>query len=809
MEQAPEFGHAAGLFGRPRVPAGMIVRSRFDQQLAAHDDVTVVCGPVGSGKTTLLAMWASSAGPSVFWCEPDAGRLPIHEIGDFAHRRRGILVIDRAEDADQTEYSRLGILIDKCPELQVIVATRASEIGQWLSASTNATLAVITARDLAFTVEDLNDVEGLDAHEKHELLQKSHGLAVAVREKLEDAKSGSSAARERFRSRLTEDLAAHEGHYESALRLSLLPRVDERILQAWGLPQQLLHELDRAGLAGWDGGWFALTPYVRDVLVADAEKLLPAEQRHRLIDAAVRSSLVDRDPLAAIRAAFQVNDLGLATDVVFQNILELLESRDASYEVFTSIPASRLRAHPMLTVTLVLLSNMDPQTRPRALQVLVAESLFLRLQPGRGSHWERVVYQVFEAVSLRLTPFAAKAAPRVRRAFEELAELTNEDFERLGRFGPMLHVHLGISAFYFRDFALARQCFEMADVKHAQAGRLDRVDPLSLRGGLAALSGDLPTARRLLDEADRAQWPAGWRTSTPSHFFNLGRTILALEEGNISEADVYLEAAGPIDEILEHWQVFALIRARRDRLAGEAELGLLRLKQLRQKRDRAAGTPMGQSLVDSAEAELLLSTGRVDAARIIASRAAKHSGAGRLVLAWSELALGRLTTAAKVAHRVTADPLSTLRDLFEADLVLLCVALRSKLESEARQIAARVALRLAATGLQTPLRLIDGHDRDALTESLLQAGIDHATVALAGSARTSGQDASPPPVSLTPREQKVLEALHETLTLNEVAELLFVSRNTLKSQLSSIYRKLGVSSRQEAVTRAYVLGLLQ
>jgi LuxR family transcriptional regulator, maltose regulon positive regulatory protein len=37
---------------------------------------------------------------------------------------------------------------------------------------------------------------------------------------------------------------------------------------------------------------------------------------------------------------------------------------------------------------------------------------------------------------------------------------------------------------------------------------------------------------------------------------------------------------------------------------------------------------------------------------------------------------------------------------------------------------------------------------------------------------------------------------------------LFVSRNTVSSQLSSIYRKLGVSSRSDAVKQATAAGLL-
>jgi LuxR family maltose regulon positive regulatory protein len=61
----------------------------------------------------------------------------------------------------------------------------------------------------------------------------------------------------------------------------------------------------------------------------------------------------------------------------------------------------------------------------------------------------------------------------------------------------------------------------------------------------------------------------------------------------------------------------------------------------------------------------------------------------------------------------------------------------------------------------------------------------------------------------TVAERRVLELLQTHAPLQEIAETLFVSRNTVKSHARSIYRKLDVSSRSEAVTRARVLGLLR
>ena len=61
---------------------------------------------------------------------------------------------------------------------------------------------------------------------------------------------------------------------------------------------------------------------------------------------------------------------------------------------------------------------------------------------------------------------------------------------------------------------------------------------------------------------------------------------------------------------------------------------------------------------------------------------------------------------------------------------------------------------------------------------------------------------------LTPAELRVLAYLPTYLTFTEIAEDLFVSRNTVKTQAISIYRKLGVSARTPAVQVARAIGLL-
>ena len=61
--------------------------------------------------------------------------------------------------------------------------------------------------------------------------------------------------------------------------------------------------------------------------------------------------------------------------------------------------------------------------------------------------------------------------------------------------------------------------------------------------------------------------------------------------------------------------------------------------------------------------------------------------------------------------------------------------------------------------------------------------------------------------SLTAAELRLLPLLSTHLSFREIGERLFVSPHTIKTQAYSAYRKLGVSSRSDAVARARELGL--
>ena len=64
-------------------------------------------------------------------------------------------------------------------------------------------------------------------------------------------------------------------------------------------------------------------------------------------------------------------------------------------------------------------------------------------------------------------------------------------------------------------------------------------------------------------------------------------------------------------------------------------------------------------------------------------------------------------------------------------------------------------------------------------------------------------------MSLTPREDQVLKLLAGGLLNKEIAAMLGISENTVKYHITSIFGKLGVSNRTEAVLAGIRLGFLE
>jgi len=96
---------------------------------------------------------------------------------------------------------------------------------------------------------------------------------------------------------------------------------------------------------------------------------------------------------------------------------------------------------------------------------------------------------------------------------------------------------------------------------------------------------------------------------------------------------------------------------------------------------------------------------------------------------------------------------------------------------------------------QVLMSLPDGADAQLARLAELERRLAYRPVTAAGEA-------------ITEREREVLRLLQGTLSLRDIGRELYLSPNTIKTHTRALYRKLGVSDRQDAVVKARELGIM-
>jgi LuxR family maltose regulon positive regulatory protein len=234
-----------------------------------------------------------------------------------------------------------------------------------------------------------------------------------------------------------------------------------------------------------------------------------------------------------------------------------------------------------------------------------------------------------------------------------------------------------------------------------------------------------------------------------------------------------------------------------------------------------AATYSCPTAIDSAlamlDADIALGEGNVSGARLALARATDNVEPDRadLLLGSAKVLLAEGDSAAALAKAETClagtATQITLRDQVSA-LVTAAVARRRLGQADQAADQLGYALALAEPhGLYRPF--LDGGSaaRSALTVLIRPANQGAAVAARIlrrFDTRPGRQPDAPAAVPLTGSELAVLRFLPSHMTNQEIAESLFLSINTVKTHLRSVYRKLGVTTRRQAISSAGRLGLL-
>lgn len=829
---------ARGAGNIPRVSAHSVSRPRLNAELETEMPLTLIRSASGSGKTTALVGWASTTSARVVWVTvtpaiatsaalarallrvlPRAD--PHHDDDGWAavasrlHESDGplVLVLDDAAAVDREGAFALCRAVAAAPLTRLIVATnRPSPFdSEGLDLVIDTTL--VAPAELTFDTEEIRralDVEETTATAIREATGGFPALirALALRGAGVDAASlraATTVIEDYLQDRLAE-CAFDPQSLQGLLRISITDSVDLPLAVALTGDTEIAKALDQAETFGF-GRWaadgrssFALTPLTRGMLRRELRRTLPnelAQLRRVAAEGAVRRDI----PLEGLRLAMEDDDLRLATHVTMSGWNRLLHrDRYAVVELLGDVPVSRLKQEPLVAMLLGMCLKPNRLRRQRGLQLLRIGVTAANARRTTLSATERIFIWAAESASLRAIGRPERAAQVAARSLALFHETPESQWQQYARDMPLLCTHLGISLYYGGRQDDAVHLWEQATALAAAHGSSNAFHGICLLAGVHALNGDLPEARHYVALIRDGDWKPALVDSYRGTYYRVAEAMLAVEDGDLAAAKQHIRFFEPYRATSEHWTTMAAVEAWIALHEGDAAAGLERLESFARLRGKEAGAAHVRQTLSRPRIFLHLALGDVATARAIMQRDAVPDRFGT-VLKRARLALidGKASDVVRILGQTRLRP-DTARERAEASAVH-SAALHRVSPAAAQPLSEALGLQLTDRGLTTPLVLLSAEDFGAVRADLDPTG--RAAFPL----RSALPSFATRP-RLSSREQVVLRALTSGASLPVIADELSVSPNTLKTQLRSMYRKLGAHNRTEAMEQAARHGLL-
>jgi LuxR family maltose regulon positive regulatory protein len=364
-----------------------------------------------------------------------------------------------------------------------------------------------------------------------------------------------------------------------------------------------------------------------------------------------------------------------------------------------------------------------------------------------------------------------------------------------------LFTHIGVSLHYAGEVDLALEAFSAGQTAAPATPDPAGATELASRAAAFAYEGDVPLATRYLEQA-RAMGDA----ISPAGAVNqwVAASMIELERFDSAGILVRLDAID-MQVPFEHQIAVCAVAAMARMMEGDAAAALASLEARIRSIELHTGRAVPSSSVAIARSMLQLSLGNVRVASAIVENDFSPGPSREVARSRIELMRGHPGSALRRLAELPTDRLP-LRTAAEASALEAATLLRRSRSSRADATVDYLGALLARTGMRMPLAFLPRADFDRVVTALRAAG--HGDLLRGMHARSVLPDvASTTP--LTARERTVLRALLDSGSATEIARELYVSPNTVKSQLRSIYRKLGTANRQEAIMLAVERQLLE
>ncbi|WP_223692701.1 helix-turn-helix transcriptional regulator [Leifsonia poae] len=510
--------------------------------------------------------------------------------------------------------------------------------------------------------------------------------------------------------------------------------------------------------------------------------------------AASRDAEIARKVAAAVQAA----DYGTLSRVVRDGWFPLLRSHgDLLRRQLDSIPPSALRMYPLLTMMLGICYNGVPHRRVKALRHFATAVRAARSGRREVDAVDRALILVSESAAYRLVGRPAMGVGAARAALAALDALAEEDRRAVDQL-PRVYAQAGISLYYGGRTDEALDAFAVGLAESPEGAPSSGFANLSMSAGIHALDGRLDRANEYLGLARADVWSDEQRSMYPGTFYRVAEAVVALERIDPPGARAQLDAMVHDRRTIEHWVAIGTTEANIELFGGRPGDGLSGLDALAALRGAEGRSAAARAALAPTRALLQLAMGNLDAATAILRRDAPAGPRRQVGLARVALTLGRNGEALRELRSI-AGVRQDARSHAEALTVEAAALLRFSRSTRAEAVIDQLAGALRHSGQRAALALVPPPDLDGLVSALAERGHAELTAGIPLRSVIPGYD---PQVLLSEREVAVLALLMETGSASRIADELTVSVNTVKTQLRSIYRKLGVSSRDGAIAVA-------
>ncbi|HEY2766655.1 MAG TPA: LuxR C-terminal-related transcriptional regulator, partial [Solirubrobacteraceae bacterium] len=572
-----------------------------------------------------------------------------------------------------------------------------------------------------------------------------------------------------------------------------------------------LHPADADG----HGNWYRFHPLFRELLRAHLHHAHP-EEIPFLHRRAARWYANEGQTRRAIRHALAGQDWEQAGNLIAENWLDLfLAGRSAAMRgPMAALPADVLSTDPRLAAAFAGSRLQDGDLDGAARHLTLARQARAELD-GEPREQLDVTLAV---LALHVARLRVRDADAKRLAGKLTALARGGAHPSWPALRSFALANLGATRLWSGDPRAAtadlQEALALATEHHHEQIAVDCMAQLAI----VHLLGDrLAHAEELATRAAELAEQRGWCDGPAAASAYLAGAAVAYRRGEFEHAEGLLSHASSAAETAEApvRAATALLQALTLASAGprSAARGAMKLRALRAAELDEPLPPFLKIALADIESRVLLAAGDPQEARAALARScARLEPCPELLLreAAIDLHVGEPESAAQSLASLLQEPAHEARTatLLEAWL-LRALADHACGERPAAAQALDSALALAEREPFRDAFLLNGPGVRELLEIQAQIGTAHPAlleVLLEGAGQHKPTTALAEP--LTEREQRILRYLPTMLSNAEIGAEVFVSLNTVKTHLRSIYRKLGANGRADAVEKARALGLL-